>query len=246
MDVLITVLLICLLSSGRVKRQQSQIQSQDGQGGNQIQSQSQNAPGGSQFQSQTQGQGTEPIATPATDNRNQQNFGAESDRIQPQGGHQQQPQYQPEQAPQHPQGGQGQYAPDQGQYQPQGGHQPQGQYAPDQGQYQPQGGQHQPNSYPQGGFGSPFGVSPFGFGAFGQGGFPQQGFGFQQPGFGFGPQPGFGNFILQMLCKNFNFNSFKECSCRSQDSHKLDSEVPHSSQPEVKVRKPYPLVARKP
>lgn len=50
---------------GRTKRQQSQTQSQQGQGGNQIQSQSQDAPGGSQHQTQTQGQNIEPIATPA-------------------------------------------------------------------------------------------------------------------------------------------------------------------------------------
>ena len=211
--------LVLVSSLARHKRQQSQTQSQNGQGGSQLQSQTQDAPGGQQHQTQSQGQHLEPVATPAvnipvSDNRHDNVVPVQSggQQLAPQGGEQQ---FAP-QGGQHlaPQGGEQQYAP-----QPQGGEQ---QYAP-----QPQGGQqqHAPQgneqqyapqtenrnqpSYPQPQGNYQPGFSPFGFGAFGPGGlfdnyfdktwnnlgifkgFPQQGFGFPQQGFGF-PQQGFG------------------------------------------------------
>lgn len=130
---------------GRVKRQQSQTQSQGGKGGNQIQSQSQDAPGNQQHQTQSQGQNLEPIATPAgnhqNDNRNQvplDNQGSVhgGQNTIPQGNGQQQ--------------GNEQYAP---QYE-QGHSENRNQQSYPQPQQQPQGN-YQP------------GFAPFGFGAFG-------------------------------------------------------------------------------
>lgn len=132
-----------------MKRQQNQLQSQEGQGGNQIQSQSQNQPGGQQFQTQSQGQSQEPIATPTVNQHqgNQQHV--------PQGNMQQgnvPHQYENTQPDQR--------NPQSNIHIPQGNQQP----------YQPI------NPYQV--FGSPF-VSPFGLGGFGPQGFPQQpGFGF--------------------------------------------------------------------
>lgn len=190
--------------SGRVKRQQSQLQSQNGESGNQVQGQSQNPQGAQQIQTQSQGQNHNQVATPAViqpvvplDNRDQQN-------VIPQGNQQYAPQYehgQPDNYPQQVDNRQPQSYP-QGQpsYPQQGGSYPQGGNYPQGVNYQQAGG------YPQGGFGhpgfaGPFGVTPFGIGGFGPFGGVMPGigfgnpFGFQQPfmgagGAGFQPGPG--------------------------------------------------------
>jgi uncharacterized membrane protein len=80
-------------SLGRVKRQQSQTQSQKGQGGSQIQSQTQDGPGGQQHQTQSQGQNVEPVATPAAVHP-VNDHGSQPSQVPPQGNDQQYaPQY---------------------------------------------------------------------------------------------------------------------------------------------------------
>lgn len=123
-----------------MKRQQSQTQSQGGQGGNQIQNQSQNAPGGQQHQTQTQGH-LEPIATPAVNHQDNRNQGS----LVPQGNDQQYPQG--NQGNSYPQGNDNR---NQQNYPQTDGRNPQ-----QQGNYQQPQANYQP------------GFAPFGFGAFG-------------------------------------------------------------------------------
>lgn len=153
---------------GRVKRQQSQTQSQDGQSGGQLQSQSQNQPQGQQFQTQSQGPAQGSTTIPA------QGSAPTSDNSQ--------------YAPQY------EHANNQGSApQEQGGQQPYNAQTDNRNQgpeYQPghqgqagQPGYQQGNQFP---FANPFGLGAFGpqgFPQFGQPGFPQQGF---APGFAFG------------------------------------------------------------
>jgi len=170
--------------TGRVKRQQLQSQSQNGQSGNQqSQTQSQDQPGGQQTQFQSQGQGNvvEPIAAPVASQNliNQQP---------------QQPQPQLQQPQQNQQPLQNQQPQNQ---QPQNQQPQEQEFLSDNRNLQngiPQGNQ---NFNPQGQqMGQPgFGAFPFGPVGFGQG-FPQFGFapgfgGLQNPFFQF-PQPAFG------------------------------------------------------
>lgn len=169
-------------SSGRVKRQQTQSQLQDGgNGGNQQQTQSQNQPGAQQFQTQSQG----PNATPAAGQQLNQNSI-------PQGNTQFEDRNQ-QGNDQYAQGGQG------GQQYPQGGGQqyPQGNQGGQQYPQGNQGGQQYPQGNQQFGGQPGFGFAPFGFGSFGPGGFgaapfPQAGFAPGFAGFPFQQQPGFG------------------------------------------------------
>ncbi|CRL07396.1 CLUMA_CG020369, isoform A [Clunio marinus] len=195
--------------SGRLKRQtQTQIQSQDGEGGEQSQTQSQSSPGGTQFQSQSQGQGpdaltaanqpkpptSQPISSvvPLENKKKPSAVPAQNNQIPAATpAHQGNPDTESRNPQNYPQ--QGQNYPQQGpNYSQQGPNYPQQGYQPGVGgPFMSPFGPFPQGFQPQGPFG-PFGPQA----GFGQAGFGQAGFG-PQPGFGFGnpflfQQPGFG------------------------------------------------------